>query len=450
MFEFKCEQKPIVLLRIAPAKSEPIFFFNETYVRIGSHLTKLKGHTDLMRKIYNSQEDWSAKIINAACLHDLDEQALNVAREKFRERHYGLAVENLSGEKFLDKAKLTINGKITNAALLLLGKPEAAHYLSPAIAEITWKLDTLEEKAYDHFGPPFLLNTEKVKERIRNVKQKFFPTHELLATTVDKYDPKTILEALHNCIAHQDYSLRSRIVLTEQADKLIFDNAGTFFEGTPEEYLLGKRTPSSYRNPFLVGAMVNLGMIDTMGFGINRMCVSQRTRYFPLPEYNILANPQKVILQIYGKEIDPNYSNLLIQRSDLSLEQVLALDRVQRGIPIPDDIAKWLKKEKLIEGRKPNYFVGAKVAQLTNQKAEYTKHKALNNKYYQDLIMIMIEQHGSVNRKDINSLLGDKLSDKLTDKQRYKKIDNLIYKLKAAGRIKNIGSYKYPKWTKNN
>jgi ATP-dependent DNA helicase RecG len=194
-----------------------------------------------MRIIYNSQEDWSAKIINKASVSDLDLQALKVAREKFKEKNpnvpYFNQIDTWDDATFLDKARITIDRKITNTALLLLGKPEATHYLLPAVAEITWKLDT-EEKAYEHFTAPFLLTTTQVMQRIRNVQIRFYPDYELLATTVNKYDTKSILEAIHNCIAHQDYSLRSRIIVTEKIDKVIFTNAGNFFEGTPEEYCL--------------------------------------------------------------------------------------------------------------------------------------------------------------------------------------------------------------------
>ncbi|GBR74114.1 divergent AAA domain protein [Candidatus Termititenax aidoneus] len=444
VFEFEYQAKRIVLMRIPSAQGEPTCFKNEPYVRVGSNVTKLNKYPDMMRSVYNSREDWSKKIIKDASLQNLDATAVRVAREKFKERHSDLSVTEWDDITFLNKAGVTIDGKITNTALLLLGKPESVHYLSPAVAQITWKLNIKEEQAYEHFAPPFLLTTEKVKQRIRNVKHHFFPTHELLATVVDKYNPQTILEALHNCIAHQDYSLRSRIIVTEEADKLTFENAGMFFEGRPEEYFLGQKTPHTYRNNWLAKAMHNLGMIDEMGLGINRMCKSQRDRYFPLPEYDL--SPQKVILQIYGKVIDENYSNLLIQRSDLTLDQILVLDRVQKKQPIPDAAAANLRKNKLLEGRKPKYFVSTKIAQTIGQKAEYTKHKGLDEQYYLDLILKSLEQHGSLNRQDIDKLLWNKLSDLLTDSQRRKKIDNLLTKLRKNKQIKNMETRRHPKW----
>ena len=321
IFEFDYHGKNIVLLRIPAAKGEPTHFKKIPHIRVGSNKTDLRNHPSYVRLIYNSLDDWSANIIEAASIKDLDGEAVRVAREKFKERStrasYYNEIDSWEPEKFLDKAKITINGKITNTAILLLGKEESSHYLLPSLAEITWKLET-EEKAYEHFGTPLLLKTTEVLQNIRNVKYKFFPDNELLSTTVNKYDTRTILEALHNCLAHQDYGLNSRIIVTEKIDKLIFSNAGSFFEGSPDEYSIGDKTPERYRNPWLAQAMVNLGMIDRLGYGIHTMYLSQKNRYFPLPDYE-LSEPQKVVLQIYGHSIDENYSKLLIENKDLPL-----------------------------------------------------------------------------------------------------------------------------------
>lgn len=103
----------------------------------------------------------------------------------------------------------------------------------------------------------------------------------------------------------------SRILVIEKIDKLIFTNAGNFFDGTPEEYVLGEKTPEKYRNMWLSRAMVNLNMIDTVGYGIHTMYVEQRKRFFPLPDYSKSAE-NKVVLEIHGHAIDENYSMLLI------------------------------------------------------------------------------------------------------------------------------------------
>ena len=443
IFEFDYHDKNMVLLRIPAAKGEPAHFKKIPYIRIGSNKTDLRNHPNYVRLIYNSLDDWSAKIIETASVNDLDEEAVRVAREKFKEKStrasYYNEIDSWETEKFLDKAKITINGKITNTAILLLGKEEASHYLLPCLPEITWKLET-EEKAYEHFGTPLLLNTTKVLQNIRNVKYKFFPDNELLATTVNKYDTRTILEAMHNCIAHQDYELNSRIIVTEKIDKLIFSNAGSFFEGSPDEYSIGDKTPERYRNPWLAQAMVSLGMIDRLGYGIHTMYLSQKNRYFPLPDYE-LSEPEKVVLQIYGHAIDENYSKLLIENKDLPLSSVVLLDRIQKKLPVTDEAIKMLKQRKLIEGRKPNYFIAAQVATTTDDKVTYIRNRAFDKEYYKAMILGFIKQYKEATRSDIDNLLIDKLSDVLTAEQKRNKIRNLLYEMsKKDGTIFNASS----------
>jgi len=438
IFEFQYNDLNIVLLRIPAAKGEPTHFKKKPFVRIGSNKTDLRNFPDRVRIIYNSLEDWSAGIITGASLQDLDHDAIQVAREKFKEKSskatYYSEIDSWDDRSFLDKAKVTINGQVTKTAILLLGKEESSHYIQPAIAEITWKLET-EEKAYEHFSCPLLLSTSRVLQHIRNIKYKLFPDNELLATTVNKYDTRTILEALHNCIAHQDYLLNSRIIVTEKVDQLVFSNAGDFYEGNPDEYSGGNKTPERYRNHWLSQAMVNLGMIDTLGYGIHSMFLSQRNRYFPLPDYS-LSTQQNVILQIYGHSIDLNYSKILIERKDLPLSHVVNLDRVQKKQSITPDAVNILRKEKLIEGRKPNYFVSASVADVTDDRATYIRNKAFDDAHYQDMILAYLNEFKKCSRGEIEALIIPKLSDILTDRQKKDKVKNIIQTMRKDGRIR--------------
>lgn len=431
IYEFNYTDKHITMIRIPSAKGEPTYFQKKAYIRIGSNKTDLINFPDYIRNIYNSLNDWSSNIIEGATIADLSSDAIRIAKDKFKERNrrssFYEEIEVWDDSTFLDKAKINIKGKITNTALILLGKEESSHFLLPSLSEITWKLE-MEEKAYEHFGPPLLLNTTKVLQQIRNMKYKFFPDNELLSITVNKYDTRSILEAIHNCIAHQDYSLNSRIIVTEKIDKLIFSNAGSFFEGNPEDYTYGDKTPERYRNFWLANAMVNLGMIDRLGYGIHTIYLSQLQRFFPMPDY-LLSERNKVVLQIYGHAIDNNYTKLLIERKDLPLDRVILLDKVQKNQNITDIAANMLRKEKLIEGRKPNYFVAASVAEATDDKATYIKNKAFNKVYYKNLVIEFIKKYEKASRGDIDKLLMDKLSNMLNDTQKRNKIKNLLYEM---------------------
>lgn len=63
----------------------------------------------------------------------------------------------------------------------------------------------------------------------------------MIPAEVLKYDTRSILEGMHNCILHQDYVCNERILVIEDNDKLTFENAGGFYEGDYEEYITGQK-----------------------------------------------------------------------------------------------------------------------------------------------------------------------------------------------------------------
>lgn len=427
----------------------PVYAHDKAWQRLDDSLVEMRQErleAILHEALDNS--DWSAQIVAGATLDDLDPVAIAMAREKFAEKHrnasFASEIPGWDMAMFLDKARITIQGSVTRTALLLLGRAESSHYL-PALAQITWKL-VGEEQAYEHFGPPFLLSTTQVLHRIRNIGYKLFPQNQLLATEVSKYDTRVILEALHNCIAHQDYLQRSRILVTERVDRLVFENAGGFFEGKPEDYFSGEVTPSRYRNPWLAQAMVSLSMIDTMGFGISAMTLSQRKRYFPLPDYS-KSGPHSVVLEIYGHVIDENYTRLLLERQDLPLNMVMLLDRVQKKQAITDNAAALLRKQRLIEGRKPNYYPAAHIALATGAKGTYIRNRAFDDAYYKDLVVDYLRKFGSASASDLKGLILDKLSDALDEKQKQNKLRNLLHAMSRRDEtIEKTGGAQKGRW----
>ena len=439
----------VLLFQIPAApRGIPIAWKGHYYARAGESLTSLGlDKLDEIRR-QESAMDWTAQVVPAATLDDLDEAAVGKARESFAKK-YGnrIGIEEVMGwplPTFLDRARLIQDGKITRATLLLLGKAESAYRLSPHPAQMTWSLEG-PERAYEHFGLPFLLKTTELYQRIRNIQLRILPQNELVPVEVPKYDQRIVLEALHNCIAHQDYTRNGRVVVTEQPDKLIFANEGGFYEGQPDEYIQGTKIPRRYRNPFLAQAMAELNMIDMMGYGIRDMYAGQARRYFPMPDYD-LSEPGVVRMTIYGGVVDIAYSRLLIQKTDLPLADVLALDRVQKKLPIPDEAAARLRKAGLIEGRKPNYFVSAVVAAATAKKADYIRTRGQDDEFYAKLITDYLAKFGEASRADINKLLLDKLSEALTEKQKSNKISSLLTKLRRQGKIVNAGSDTSPSW----
>ena len=415
--------------------------------RSGESLTAL--HLDKLDKIRKQTlADWSAQIVENATITDLDKVAIEKARNLFYQKNANrFSLEEItswSSEVFLDRAKITIDRRITRTAILLLGKAESSVKISPHPAQITWKLEG-QERAYEHFSPPFLLNTTAIYQKIRNIQIRLLPHNQLIPYETSKYDTKVVLEALHNCIAHQDYTRNGRINVIERIDRLIFENEGSFFEGVPEDYICHEKTPRRYRNVFLVEAMFTLNMIDKMGFGIYDINKTQAKRYFPLPDYD-LSNVNSVKMVVYGDAIDPAYSEMLMEKTDLSLNDIFALDRVQKKLHLSKEAIASLKRKKMIEGRKPNFYVSAILAGVADKKAEYVRNRRQNDVHYTKLITGYISQYKKATRKDIDDLLKSTLSEILTEDQKIRKIAKLIIKLHKDGIIYNEGTRAKPIW----
>lgn len=436
----------IVLCEVQAANSTPVRFRGEEFIRVGQQKKKLKDFPEKERKLWQllsaAQHDWSAQIVAEANLADLDPEAIAFARTQYREKHSHLTGEIAAWDDatFLNKAKLCVAGKITHAALLLLGKEESARLLAPAVAQLSWILRDPKGQAldYEHFSLPLILSSNRILAKVRNLTVRHLPSGTLFPQEVTQYDPWVMRETLHNCIAHQDYALRGRISLVETSDSLLFTNAGSFIPGTVEDIIRSDAPPAIYRNKFLADAMVNMNMIDTIGSGIKKMFTLQRQRNFPMPDFN-LDKPNEVTVRLTGQILNERYTQLLMVRSELDLMDVIALDKVQKKRALDDNEFQRLKKLKLIEGRRPTLFVSAKIAAVTGDKAAYIKHRGLDKTHYKALVISYFVKFGQSKRADIAAFLLEKISDALSAEQKENRIKNLLQEMRREGTLKSEG-----------
>ena len=439
----------VVMFQVPAApKGIPVAFDGHYYARDGEELAPLNIEKIERIRAQATAEDWSAAIVPEASLEDLDEDAIALARKNYKNKFPEKAeeVDSWDNITFLNKAKVTTKGKITRTALILLGKDESEHFLNPADVKIRWKLMDKEgaDIDYEIFGIPMILSVEKVFSKIRNIKYRYMQEGTIFPAEVSKYEPFSIREAINNCIAHQDYTKSARINVIEMDDQLIFTNQGSFIPGSVEKVVIEDAPEEFYRNRFLATAMFNLKMVDTAGGGIKKIFNFQRARYFPLPDYDLSGD--KVKVAISGKILDMDYARLLANHKELTLEEIMMLDKVQKKIPLTSIEEKHLKSKKLIEGRRPNFFIGLKVAQNTGQKAEYSKTKGFDKTYYLDLISKAIKEHKELNRKEIDELLWNKLPDWMSEKQKKTKVNHLLSELRAKDVIENKGTFGKPQW----
>ena len=237
--------------------------------------------------------------------------------------------------------------------------------------------------------------------------------------------------------AHQDYTIQQRINFVENPGYLYYSNAGTFLPGTLENALRNEESQSYFRNECLRKALVDFNMIDTVSRGTKKMFNEQWRRHFPMPDYEIDAARKKVVVRIYGNEINKRYTDLLKTNNTLSLWDCISLDAVQKGRLINECVAKDLLCRGLIEGEAPNYNISLGVAKNTHQLPSYTKTKGLDKEKLRQMILQYLKNAGDegAKRDSIYEYIKDVLPQSKSHEQQLRMLGDILNAMKEDSLI---------------
>ena len=392
------------------------------------------------------EPDWSAEIVPNATIDDLDEVAIAKAKMMFKKVHNRIPAEEVnkwSTEEFLSKCELMVDGKLRRAAIILLGKMFSDSKLRPAVAEVTWTLRDEKEDVvdYEHFSVPFILTVDEILAKIHNLTLREMPGGTLFPDTMKQYDDYTIREALHNCIAHQDYTLQQRINLVENPGFLYYANGGSFIPGTLKNALETQGPQRFFRNTCLCRAMVHFNMIDTVSRGIKKMFTNQMERRFPLPDYEIDNEKKEVAVRIYGNTINGRYTKLLKEKSHLNLHDCISIDAIQKGHRLDDETAQDLLKRGLIEGEAPNYTISLGVTKASKQLPVYTKVKGLEKAKMKQMVIQLLENAGKdgARRETVYEYIKDVLPSNKNTEQQLRFLGRLLIEMNDENLIHRVG-----------
>lgn len=423
----------------------PVYAHKKAWQRVEDSLVEMTQErlAAILEEPIFEAKDWSAEIVPNATLADLDELAVAKARVMFKKVHASKIpteeIDTWTVEELLCNSGIMIDGKLTRAAIILLGKTVSVFKLRPAVVEVTWTLrDGRQEVVdYEHFTVPFILTVDQILSKIRNLTMRELPGGTLFPETMKQYDDYTIREALHNAIAHQDYTLQQRINFVENPDFLYYANGGSFIPGTLQKALATKGPQRHFRNECLCRAMVNFNMIDTVSRGIKKMFNEQWRRHFPMPDYEIDALNKEVGVKIYGNTINEKYTKLLKENNTLTLEDCILLDAVQKGHRISEDHVLALLGRGLLEGDVLEYSISLDIAKKPKQLSDYTRNRGLDKAKLQQMILQYLQNAGLVGAKRdaIFEYLKDVLPKTKTQEQQERMVGNILSEMKGAGTI---------------
>lgn len=442
----------VLMFEVPPApRGMPVGWKGHHYGRVGESLTALGNTKYEIIRAQSELLDWTRQPVDAD-VTALDEAAVRQGRALYAKKHPGRAAElgQWGDERFLRELDLTRNGMLTRAAVVLFGSASGVSRLDDVSPRLTWKLmdSAGAELDYQHFKPPFVLAIDELVSKLRQRTHmvRILPPGQLAPLELPAYDDWVIREGLLNCVAHQDYASGGRVVVSEWPDTIWFSNEGSFIPGSVESVLVANEPVHRYRNPCLAEAMVELGLIDTIGSGIKRMYRTQRERYFPLPDFELKSNPATVRVCIHGRELDTAFSRALLSGMDLSLEEVIALDRVQKRKALTPALLKPLRRRGLVEGRGALVRISGAVAKAAGREVSYTVDRGLDSQHYKALVVQLLKL-GPQGRPKINQLLLDKLPGAIAPEKRAAYIKTLLREMSRDGVIETDGGRtKAAKW----
>lgn len=419
----------------------PVFAHRKAWQRVEDSLIEMTQErlaVILDEPVYEAN-DWSAEIVPNATIDDLDELAVAKARIMFKKVHASnipaAEVDTWTTEDLLSNSGIMSEGKLTRAAIILLGKPVSVFKLRPAVVEVTWTLRDERQDVvdYEHFTVPFILTVDKILSKIHNLTMRELPGGTLFPETMKQYDDYTIREALHNAIAHQDYTLQQRINFVENPGYLYYANGGSFIPGSLQKALETKGPQRHFRNECLCRAMVNFNMIDTVSRGIKKMFNEQRLRHFPMPDYDIDLLNKEVGVTIYGNTINEKYTQLLKHNDTLSLEDCILLDAVQKGHRIPEEHAVDLLNRGLLEGDTSEYGISLDIAKKTKQLPDYTRNRGLAKEKMMQMILQYLQNAGTIGAKrdSIYEYIKDVMPQMKTHDQKLRMLGDMLNALSA-------------------
>ena len=436
----------VLMWRIpATVAGMPTSWKGHYYARAGEALGAMPLNKQDALRAQSAVQDWSA-VLATDDWSLLDPAAIEFAQALYKRRHathpHRLSdFQHKSVQDWLHNLRLAERGMLTRAALVLLGKPEAANCLGGPAPRLTWVLtDHLGSiQTHRHFELPLIMAIDQLVARLRIIEVSLLPPRQTAPLNLPNYDNWVIREALHNCIAHQDYAQGGRVRVTEAPDSLTFFNLGSFLPGSVERVLGSRQHEQRYRNTRLANAMVELDLIETINSGLPKMFRVQKDRFFPLPDFEFGQAPDSVSVRIYGKTLNEKYVHALMSATDLSLEDAILLDRVQKGQPLETEQIKRLRAKKLVGGRGSKIFISVQMAVATGQEVSYLNHKGLDAKHYKGLVLDLLAL-GAQPRRKINDLLLSKLPASIDgDVRRKEYIKNLLQEMARDQQIENAG-----------
>lgn len=377
----------VLVIEIPARPTGKVFKFEDVaLMRVGEELKPMSDEVYL--KIIQEQEpDFSQQICETATIQDLDEKAIQILKEKYAKKQKNPKFLTLSVEQILNDLDLAVSGKITNAAVLLLGKETFLNMNFPQAAVMLEYRNNESQIPFDNriaYRQPFYIMIDHLWHDIDLRNGSFQIKEGPYIFDIPYFNEEVIREAINNAIAHRDYRRNSETVIKQFPQKMTIINAGGFPPGVTIDNIL--TVPSTPRNRLLSDVLSKTGIVERSGQGIDKIFYNTLSEGKKAPDYSH-SDPFKVELILSASIQDKAFALFLesIQQNlsedeKLSVFEIITLDKIRKGCGLQEldkNTIKQLEDRNLIEKRGKTsgiyYILSRSYYEFTGNEAEYSK-----------------------------------------------------------------------------
>jgi ATP-dependent DNA helicase RecG len=427
----------------------PVSYKGKYLMRAGESLVPMT--PDRLRQIFDQAvPDFSAECCAGATVADLEPNAVDVLRSLWYAKTHNDAFLHIPSGQLLSDAELVVNGQVTFAALILLGKEQSlSRFLGQA--EVVFEYRSSEAAGAAQlrveYRKGYLLYHEDLWRQIdlRNDTQHF---HDgLFVRDIRTFNGVAIREAIQNAVAHRDYHHPASTFVRQFGRRIEVISPGGLPQGVTLENILSQQNP---RNRRIAETLAKCGLVERAGQGVDLMFQESIKESKAVPDF-ARTDDSRVYLTLHGTVQNPKFIKYLEQLGQQTLASFSAvdfiiLDLISRDENIPGDLKNRLQRlrdlgavEVVGRGRGTRYILSRQYYTFAGTRGTYTRKRGLDRDTNKELLL----KHIKDNRRS-----GCQLSE-LTDvlpSLSAGQVKTLLKELKAEAKIICQGRTRSGRW----
>ncbi len=414
------------------------------WVREGDSLVGMS--SDRLREIFaEAGHDFSADFCEGLTVADLVPESIDEFRRRWIDKSGNPQLVTLSHKQLLADIDVIKGDRVTYAALILFGSPEAVKtHLAQAEVVYEYRINEASGPAGERreFRAGFFAWFDMLWDHInrRNINQHFQEGPFVLDMTT--FDERPIREAILNAVSHRNYQLAGSVFIRQYPDRIEFDSPGGFPVEIRLDNILHRQAP---RNRRIAEAFALCGLVERAGQGVNLMFESAIRQSKAKPDFS-RTDQFTVSLTLNGRMQNPAFVQFIRQFKAQTLESLstddwLTLDALSREEPLPEGLLprtdRLLRQGLIVRVGNGRFILNEPYYRF--QHREETFHRLRENEGRKEQLEKELDRFAIDGRpiRELEELLPD---------QTRKQVSTLLKELRAEGRAHVRGERRGARW----